>query len=320
VSYGTTPAGQAAKFVPDVLLSAAGSVPVNASTNASGAYSLSGLGSGPYTVTPSKSGGVNGVSGLDAARVAQHVAGLIVLSPNQQLAGDATNNGSLSGLDAARIAQTTAGIPNSGIVGQWKFLPAARNYTNVPNSVTGENYEAILVGDVTGNWTASAARGAVEEPEPVFYESRQSSFIDGLTWNRTLTWASDVLNLDLPATAATATGAVVGVPVSIGDTTGKGIVAYEFTLHFDPSLLRPELNAANSRGTLSDGWSFTVNSETAGQLTVTAYGTQELNGAGTLLNLNFTRVRASNARTPLTWTRFKINEDEISSELVRVRN
>jgi hypothetical protein len=54
-------------------------------------------------------------------------------------AGDASNNGSLSGLDAARIAQTAAGLPNNGIAGQWKFVPAQRSYATVPGALTGEN-------------------------------------------------------------------------------------------------------------------------------------------------------------------------------------
>ena len=44
-----------------VLLSGAGSLPVSASSSfPNGTYTLSGFGSGAYTVTPSKTGGVNG--------------------------------------------------------------------------------------------------------------------------------------------------------------------------------------------------------------------------------------------------------------------
>ena len=67
VTYGTTPSGTSAKFVPGVAFAAAGSTPLNAASNSVGAYSLNGFGPGAYTITPTKSGDTNGISGLDAA-------------------------------------------------------------------------------------------------------------------------------------------------------------------------------------------------------------------------------------------------------------
>jgi hypothetical protein len=282
VTYGTTAVGQAAKFVPGVLISAAGSTPVSATTDSTGSYLLSGLGSGAYTVTPTKSGDVNGISGLDAARVAQHVAGLIVLTPNQQIAGDATNNGSLSGLDAARIAQTVAGISNTGITGQWKFLPASRSYPSVTTALTNENYEAILVGDVTGNWTSGVPRADRET------EDRESDRGD-------------------------ADGELI-VPVSIGDTTGKGIVAYDFTVVFDPDVVRPANSPVDVAGALSDGWSVVHNVQTPGRMRVIAFSTGELTGKGVLLRLRF-HVLAGGEAARLRWADLQLNEHEVPCTL-----
>jgi hypothetical protein len=274
-----------------------------------GTYVLSGLGSGPYTVTPSKSGDVNGISALDAARVAQHAAGLIVLSSNQQLAGDATNNGTLSALDASRIAQTAAGITNTGIAGQWKFVPGLRNYASVPNPISNQNYEAILVGDVTGNWTPSAPPQTIADSELAI-----ENMVDPATWDivdRRRSGKADVVDVHLPRKVAAVPGYFLTVPISIGDTTGKRIVAYEFTFGFDPNILSPTIDPAITTGTLSDAWSVTVNSEIQGKITVIAYSTEELAGEGTLLNLHFTVRGTSSAATPLEWTRFEINESEI---------
>jgi hypothetical protein len=310
VSYGTAPAGNP-RFVPGVLMTAAGSVPVNAATNAAGAYSLSGFGAGGYTVTPSKSGDVNGsISGLDAARVAQHVAGLITLTPNQQIAGDATNNGSLSGLDAARIAQFAAGLTNPGIAGQWKVVPVSKNYPEVTTSLASEDYQAILIGDVTGNWTPPAPRGATGGEKPEVFGSSYSFF--GAGGDRTPGTAkpSDTISVELPAEIEALSGALVRVPVQVSDTTGKGVAAYEFTLEYDPSVLAPSPETTYSAGTLSDGWSVAVNTATPGKIKVVAFGTHYLTGPGTLLNLNFKILGFNDRGTRLKWSSFQFNENE----------
>src|SRR5436190_2078868 len=128
--------------IPNTLLSAAGSVPVSTtSAFATGDYELSGFGSGSYTVTPTKSGDINGITPFDAARIAQHLAGIgVPLNATQIAAGDVSNNGTLSPFDAAYIAQYLASIPNPGIVGTWKFSPVNRTYPDVSSSQTGQDY------------------------------------------------------------------------------------------------------------------------------------------------------------------------------------
>ena len=88
-----------------------------------GAYTLSGMGAGPYTVTPSKTGDVNvvpgspSITGFDSAMIAQHVAGLITLNSTQMAAADVSGNGTVTGFDAALISQYVASIPNPGSTG-----------------------------------------------------------------------------------------------------------------------------------------------------------------------------------------------------------
>ena len=143
VSYATatTPMG-----LPGALLTANGTPSANNTTNSKGEYKLSALGGGPYAVTPTKSGDVNGISSFDASLVARQVAGLTTLSAAQQLAGDASNDGTLSSYDASLIAQTVAGLSNAGIVGTWKFTPGSRNYTTLNGEPTNQDFAAVLVG------------------------------------------------------------------------------------------------------------------------------------------------------------------------------
>jgi hypothetical protein len=310
VTYGTTPTGQGPRFVPGVMLAGAGSAATNATTNAGGSYTLTGFGSGAYTVTPAKTGDVNGsISGLDAARVAQHVAGLITLTSNQQIAGDATNNGGLSGLDAARIAQFAAGLTNPGIAGQWKFVPATRNYASVAGTIVGDNYEAILVGEVTGNWTAPIPRLMPEASltSALGDQSTKSSVEAGT--DRSGGPASVTLPNDIAARA----GRAVTVPIAIGETRGKGILAYDFTFNYDPAVLTPDMSANWAARTLSEGWTVVINAEASGSVKVTAFNTAGLSGSGTLLNLAFNAVRSG--RTELKWTAFELNEGQVATGL-----
>ena len=156
VSYGTTAAGAPAVFVPDVLMTAAGTPQATETTDSSGAYLLSNLGAGSYTVTPSKATQTinTGISLQDASEVAKYVFNQRTFTPNQLIAADATGDGTVSLQDASEIAKRAFNISSTNIVGQWKFVPASRSYASVNGNIPGQNYEAVLVGDVTGNWTA----------------------------------------------------------------------------------------------------------------------------------------------------------------------
>ena len=103
-------------------------------------------------VAPSKTGDVNGITAFDASLAARFAANLITLTTNQQVAADASGNGSVSAFDASLIARTAANIPNAGIAGTWKFLPTSLTIPNLNSDQNNQNITAILVGDVSGNW------------------------------------------------------------------------------------------------------------------------------------------------------------------------
>jgi hypothetical protein len=164
ITYGTTPTGQTAKLVSDVSLTAAGASEAATSANSNGTYSLENLlANEQYTITATKSGNVNAISPFDATMVLRHVAangqGPNALNPNQRIAADTNGDGNISPFDATLILRYVAvGAPNAntGHVGNWKFSPPRRNYESLFNSLAGQDYEAILVGEVNGNWTPPA--------------------------------------------------------------------------------------------------------------------------------------------------------------------
>jgi hypothetical protein len=149
--------GQNPVAVPGVSISGDGAVALNSTSDQSGIFNMLGFGAGAYTLTASKTGGtgIASISALDASAIAQFTVGLISLTANQQIAADVTNDGSISALDASRIAQYSVGLtlPAGDLTGTWKFVPASRSYSSVTSSLTGQDFIAILMGDVTGNWT-----------------------------------------------------------------------------------------------------------------------------------------------------------------------
>ncbi len=279
--------------VPNTTISAAGSTPLSTTTDVNGDYTLSGFGAGAYTITPSKANQVNGISNLDASRVAQHIVGFAVLNPTQQIAADVTNNGTITSLDAAYIAQFVAAIPNPGVTGTWRFIPANRAYTNVEANFTGQDYSAILMGEVTGNWNpAGPLRPAfsmesnrptdgsrVVQPVVVTAPLQQTSQGSGFTVNLTAT-----------------------------DTTGEGILGYEFNLIYNQAVILPQAIPCEVTGTISSNLSVLCNASTPGLLRVVVFGTTPTIGVGTLVKLKFNAVGMAGQNSPLTIQDFMFNE------------
>ena len=284
VSYGNSPGFVP---VPHTVLNAVGSV--NQSTTSAvvtGAYSLSGLGSGAYTVTPSKTGDVNGITGLDASRISQHVVGLITLNASQLAAADVSNNGSVSGLDASYISQWVVNIPNPSITGTWKFVPANRSYANLNTPQVNQDYVGILMGEVTGNWVAPLSR-----PERSIRPIKEEN----------------ATKVELPSMKA-GSGTEVTVPIDIRDLTDRSVTAYQFDIEFDADVLEPMAVAADLSRTISEGMTVASNSPRRGLLRVVVYGVDPIKGRGTLVNLRFSAIGPVGTSSPLTVNGFMLNE------------
>ena len=159
------------KPVPNTTLNAVGSVNSSATSALfTGVYDINGLGSGPYTVTPSKTSELpslvpgSPITGFDSALIAQHLVHLITLNAVQLLAADVSTNGIVTSFDAALIAQWLAAIPNAGITGVWKFLPPSRSYSEAAPDQVNQDYSALLMGEVSGNWTPPTSFAATGVP------------------------------------------------------------------------------------------------------------------------------------------------------------
>ena len=286
VIYGNPVTGPAPRGVPNVLVSGAGSPPVSDTTGASGTYSLTGFGTGSYTITPSKTGGDNGaITSFDAAKIAQYVTGAVSFTAAQQTVADVSGIGGVSSFDAALIARYVASLPPPhGSTGTWIFDPVSNTHATVYANITGEDYAALLMGDVSGNW------GDPSPFRPADGPVRSTA-------------------VSLPHIVAPV-GKDVIIPVTIQGAADKGVISYEFDLRYDPSAIRPQANPIDIVGTLSSRLSTVANAGTPGLLRVVVYGAMPLDGSGVLLNLRFTPVGSPGFVSPLVWERIMLNEGE----------
>ncbi|RMH71782.1 MAG: T9SS C-terminal target domain-containing protein [Gemmatimonadetes bacterium] len=135
-------------------------------SNADGLFNFTEVPLGDYTLAAQKEASHNGISSFDAARILQYAVGSYEFDEYQIRAADVTGDGGISPFDAARVAQFAAGIEQSSATGTWQFLPEAYSYTPLNINLTDQDFNAILMGEVTGNWTpGSQQRMKQNEPE-----------------------------------------------------------------------------------------------------------------------------------------------------------
>lgn len=283
------------KPVPNATLNAVGSV--NNSTNSAfltGAYSFGGFGPGAYVVTPTKSTDVYAITGFDSALIAQHVVFLITLNSIQLQAADVSGNNIVTGFDAALIAQWVVLIPNIGSTGTWKFIPPSRNYVEMAPDQTVEDYAAILMGEVSGNWIP-----------PTSFSPLAPSEVKNEAPNVTINVTAPAVNKMV--------GSSFAVPVTVSDTTGAGIISWQFDLLYNPAIITPQVSPIDTAGTLGSGFAVTVNALTPGLLKVVLFSSTPISGSGTLFNFKFTAVGSNGQTSPLTWQNFMFNEGNPSN-------
>ena len=292
ITYGNAIGAPTPRFVSNVTLTGAGSPTVMTTTDFPGGnYLMRGFGSGAYTVTPSKIGGVNGaVSSFDAGRIALHVAGPPnpQLTANQLVVADVSGNTSVTSFDAGMIAKFAAGppytAPGIGSTGTWRFTPVNRSYASVLTAFAAQDYTARLMGEVSGNWANTGARPDGSNP-PAGSTGPEREII-----------------LDLP-NLASSTGNEVIVPVSVQGVAHKGIISYEFDLRYDPAVIQPQADPVDLTGTVSRGLFAVANASLPGILRVVVYGPMPIDENGSLLKLRFRGVGAAGSTSPLTWER-----------------
>ena len=144
--------------VPGVALTGTDALEGSRTTGADGAYTLLGTVGGTGTVTPAKTGDRReALSALDAAWILGCVAGSRTCAGEEALAADVTGDGVVTQEDARLLLDVLVGARAGPPAGDWRFEPATRTYGPLTRNEEAQDFSAVLVGDVTGNWSAAPA-------------------------------------------------------------------------------------------------------------------------------------------------------------------
>jgi hypothetical protein len=253
---------------------------------------MSGFGPGAYTVTPSKADenylAPNGIFSNDASLIAQHVVNVIMLTPTQQKAARVSGMADISSFDAGLVARWIVGLDDAiNQTGEWKFTPINRVYPDVNADLSMQDYDALLMGDVNGDWIAPVMRGeqSAERREPT----------------------KDAVIVSMPNVRAVSKSDI-SVPFRIDNLAGKNVSSYQFDLEYDPAVITPVQQAVVINGTLSEHLSAAFNSPMPGLLKVAVYGAIPASGDGVYVNLRFTVIGSVGSSSPLTISGFRFND------------
>jgi len=285
---GTVHFWQNSVGVPNVLLTLEGDRVYTGLSDASGAYTVSGAKADDYLLTPSKSDGVNGISAYDASLALQHNAGLITLSGYAATAGDVDKSGAITAMDAFYILQKavdliTLPFPGAGVV--WDFDPPSRSYTNLSSDQTGQDFTAVLLGDVSGNWSPVGGQGLM-------------ALADGPVVIRVQGGMPD------------STGMVTATVLL--DPDAAQVYSLDLALGYDPDAATA---LAVGLGSVAEGWMMAANLDQLGEVLVSLAGALPITEAGPLLTLRF-HLSDPTQGTTLQPTHGEINEGAVPVQLI----
>ena len=139
-------------------------------SSATGLYTFTDLVSGdPYVIDVTRETSAHDasfVTAFDSSLILQDTVGAISLDSCQIDAADVNQDSIVLAYDATLILQYTVGITLQPF--PWIFAPPNRSYGTIPpTDLIDQDFEAILKGDVSGNWTPNGAksRSTIWPPE-----------------------------------------------------------------------------------------------------------------------------------------------------------
>ncbi|MEM7533269.1 MAG: cohesin domain-containing protein [Chloroflexota bacterium] len=259
-------------------------------TGDDGCYSAS-IEPGDYVAAPAKTGVISdSLNVWDSIQIALHDVQQDEsdFSPHQLTVCDVTQDGTCTGFDAAQIAlyRIDPALTTS-IAGQFVSDPFSRTHAlGGGDSLTGQDYELYLAGDVTLDWPASV------QSQAVVAAARTQAIV-----------------VTLPS-ATTIEGGTLTLPVTVANAGQKGMLGYELFISFDQEVLTIE--EVNNEGSVArdTGWVFQQGVTDAGEIRVVSYGTSQLESDGVLFNIVATVHGDIEGQTPLTVSHLMFNDGQ----------
>jgi len=243
--------------VSNTQLSLAGDRLFTGASDAGGQFAVGGAPRGAYTLTPSKSDAVRGVSAYDASLALQHAAGAATLDGAAFTAADVNGSGEITAMDAFYILQKAVDlipVPFPGAGQVWKFTPASRTYADLASNQSGQDFTAILLGDPSGNWANATTRAADAANAPLVLRFAPA--------------VGDVVTATLWLTGDV--GPIHAVDLAL---QGAGAPVQAIDVALDPRVA---------------GWIEAANVQADGRIHLALAGAQPVTGVGALAVLRFT--------------------------------
>jgi hypothetical protein len=226
-------------------------------------------------------------------------------------------------LDASEVARYSVGLVQHFDVGtstgsDWKYLrcdayaypgdpgcgPALYDYNPLTSVVAGQNFYAVLYGEVTGNWQPAGSFAAASTPRVNSLEEQAAINADRLTAER--------FRKNPPVQVVRAAGSAPAALTVRGFTTpmrsgerrqltidlknADGILAVDLSLKYDPSQITVVGVASTGIGsglTIAHG-------DVDGTHKISAYGILPLSGSGSVMTVTIEAVKPTGPRLPLT--------------------
>ncbi len=154
----------------------------SATTPMDGTFSFSGIVSDDYELKAFKENQLDAITAYDASLILQHAVQLTSLTNNQKIAADVNSDGAINSMDASMILQYVAGmrtIPFEGTSSAWKFVYPQASYPGLNRNYSSQSIQAILIGDVSGNYSTTSAQN--QSTQGVIKAGQMRSHETGLT-------------------------------------------------------------------------------------------------------------------------------------------
>jgi alpha-tubulin suppressor-like RCC1 family protein len=286
--------------VRNVLMELSGDLTYTAVTDDNGQYVIPAVSPGYYKLSPSKNDDLLGVSQTDASDISRYIIHAHDLTCTTLIAADVSLNRFISPQDVSDIsiyaipgllkecindicqAWTFSSIRPSSCGDQVAQSTPYRQYIFLDGDQYSQDFIAFRLGDVTGNWQPDDAPSQSSTTE-----TRYSARI----------LKTEIAQESNPFTVA----------IAIDDSLDiRGI---DIGISFDPDTIQP--TTAHLIGTIleNENYEFNYGTGIPGEITVGMYARNDiLTGSGEIVYIQFNFIGNETARSPLTFTRFLINE------------
>ncbi len=242
---------------------------------------------GNYSVVPAKAGRITNedytISAYDAALVASHAIGRTTLSDYSLRAADPDQNGKVQMFDAAQIARFAVGLPplESSHIGEFRFDPVSRFYSDLQKSSLGEDYLGIILGDVDGNWLSA---GQV--------------------------LAKNSNNSVLPSSLVVLFNSRPIIPLTVNDFPDAK--SADIRIEFDPMQLQ---FLSLHKTELTESFSLEFNDSVPGVIRIALYNTDSVHFQGEILRLQFKVINLNKSNfTHLKLATMRVNDVRLPAE------